>query len=447
MAITIPPTIEAIFNRPGRDWTPVEALQVKEWLFEDGPFYYLLHLCGLRLGSSGTEQDAEDAFGQFYTRRLDSVIFLYDPARERKKTFWNYLLMCLERDAIRYGEKLRKQAGIEISLDGTDAVEETGVEAEYLPPGLQPTALNEPEDTAMMRAMMQALQDCLEQLPGNHRQAFLLLLVEEISDKEAGEIMNALPGTVRVWAARARAALKKCLISGRMERMTKKRVRIDEKKTRQVMDHLNAEITLTSETAAHLSDAVIIGYVLETLGLPEQRSVLAHIEACEACASKLEAALRRQHLWQTPAGQNRLAELRRRLQPGPRQMLQAQFEQRLSRLQALQHQLEALFIRPGFLPQPGYLNAAMPAEAEGETPDQSLQWYYGPDENGNLVIRISSFILDYDGVSISLQAGAWQAEMLLEPVEPGQLGAELVVPAEEVAAYPFEEGIRFSLAV
>jgi len=230
--------------------------------------------------------------------------------------------------------------------------------------------------------------------------------------------------------------------------MTKKRVSIDEMKTRQVMDHLNRETPLTPETAsAHLSDEVIIGYVLETLGQPEQQAALGHIEACEACAEKLERALQRQRLWQIPAGKNRLADLRRRLQPGARELLQAQFEQHLSRLQALQHQLEALFIRPSFLSQPGYLSAAMPAEADGETPDQSLQWYYGPDENGNLVIRISSFVLEYEGVCISLQAGAWQAEMLLEPVEPGQLGAELVVPAEEVAAYPFEEGIRFSLAV
>jgi len=211
MAISIPPIIEAIFTRAGREWTPVEALQVKEWLFEDEPFHYLLHLCGLRLSSNATEQDAEDAFGQFYTRRLDSVIFLYDPARERKKTFWNYLLMCLERDVFRYGAKLKKQSEREISLDGADAAGETGVEAEYLPPGLQAAVLNEPEDTAMIRETMKALEHCLEQLPDNHRQAFLLVIVEEISDKEAGQIMNALPGTVRVWATRARAALKKCL--------------------------------------------------------------------------------------------------------------------------------------------------------------------------------------------------------------------------------------------
>jgi hypothetical protein len=200
------------------------------------------------------------------------------------------------------------------------------------------------------------------------------------------------------------------------------------------------------ETAStHLSSAVIIGYVLETLDEVEQQAALAHVEDCEACTANLEKALQRQQIWQTPAGENRLADMRYRLQPGSQELVQEYLKQRLARLQTLQHQLEALLVRPGFLPQPGYLRAAMPVEAEGETPDQSLQWYYGSDEDGNLVIRISSFVLEYDGVCISLQAGAWQAEMILELVEPGQLGAELVVPAEEVIAYPFEEGIRFSL--
>lgn len=211
MAVTKSSTIEAIFTRAGREWTPYEVLLVKEWIFDYQQFNYLLHLCGLRLGSYATVQDAEDAFSQFYTRRLDSVIFLYDPARERKKTFWNYLLMCLERDVIRYRTKLIRQSDQEISLDGTDAIRETGVEAEYIPPGFHAGTLNEPEDAAVMQETMIAFKQCMEKLPDNHRQAFLLLVVDEISDKEAGRILNALPGTVRVWASRARAALKKCL--------------------------------------------------------------------------------------------------------------------------------------------------------------------------------------------------------------------------------------------
>jgi len=211
MAISKPSTIEEIFTRAGCEWTPTEVLLIKEWLFEYKQFHYLLHLCGLRLGSNATEQDAEDAFSQFYTRRLDSVIFLYDPTRERKNTFCNYLLMCLERDVIRYRAKLIRKLDKEISFDGTDAIREADVETEYLLPGIQADALNEPEDAAIMRETMIAFKHCMEQLPDNHRQAFLLLVVDEISDREAGQIMNALPGTVRVWAVRARAALKKCL--------------------------------------------------------------------------------------------------------------------------------------------------------------------------------------------------------------------------------------------
>jgi hypothetical protein len=236
---------------------------------------------------------------------------------------------------------------------------------------------------------------------------------------------------------------------GRMGRMNKKRIQIDEAKARLVVNRLRYESqeTLPNVASNHLSDETIIGYVLATLTLPEQETALVHIEACETCALKLESAMQRQNEWQTANGQRRLANLRHRLQPGIKEHLKAHFAQRFNRLQTLQLQLEHLIIRPGFLAAPGYLTAATPAKDEGETPDHSLQWYYGPDEDGNLVIRISSFILDYEGTCVSLQAGEWQDEMLLEQVEPGQLGAELVVPAEEMAAYPFEQGIHFSLTV
>lgn len=231
--------------------------------------------------------------------------------------------------------------------------------------------------------------------------------------------------------------------------MNKKRIQIDEEKARQVADHLRdaSQEVLPDIASEHLSDETIIGYALETLRQLEQETVLAHIEACEACAIKLENALQRQNEWQSAVGQRRLTDLRHRLQPGLKEHIKSQFAQRFTRLQALQLQLKQLIIRPGFVTIPGYLTAATPAKAEGETPDHSLQWYYGPDEDGNLVIRISSFILDYEGSCVSLQAGDWKDEMLLEQVEPGQLGAELVVPADELAAYPFEHGIHFSLAV
>lgn len=230
--------------------------------------------------------------------------------------------------------------------------------------------------------------------------------------------------------------------------MTAKRISIDEKKARQVMDRLSGtagEPVLPD--ISHISDEIIIQYVQEDLPEAEVQLVLAHIEICNECAAKLEGALSRQTVWAGPSGESRLEGLRRRLHPGLREHLRVVAARRQEQLQNLQRRLEQLVLNPGFLPSPGFLQAAMPAEVEGELDDHSLQWYYGPDDEGNLVIRISSFQLDYEGALIVLQAGEWQEEMLLEQVEPGQLGAELVIPADEVAAHPFERGIRFRLAV
>jgi RNA polymerase sigma factor (sigma-70 family) len=211
MPIITPQAIEKIFTQPGRNWTPLEAIQVKEWLFENAQLHYLLHLCSLRLGTGASEQDVEDAFSQFYTYRLDSVILLYDPKREKRKSFWNYLLMCLERDCFRCSRKLQKKSLREYPLVDIEPGEEVGINPEYLSGDLQEPLQKSPEGATTVKQALTALERCLEFLPANHRQAFLLLVVQEISDKEASQVMNSPPGTVRVWAARARAALKNCM--------------------------------------------------------------------------------------------------------------------------------------------------------------------------------------------------------------------------------------------
>lgn len=108
--------------------------------------------------------------------------------------------------------------------------------------------------------------------------------------------------------------------------------------------------------------------------------------------------------------------------------------------------LEGIVLRPFLSSSPGYLNAAMPAEAEGESLDGSIRWYYGPDDDGNLIIRLSSYSLEYENRLVLAYSGEWSCEMQLEQVEPGQLGADLVIAACEVAGRAFEQGIYFRLA-
>src|SRR5436190_16188565 len=93
--IVEPPHIKPIFDKPGRAWTPEERTHVKEWVLESLQLKKLLSFALCYLGQEAMAADAEDAWHNFYSKRLDMQINLYDPARGRR--FWNFLLYCFQR--------------------------------------------------------------------------------------------------------------------------------------------------------------------------------------------------------------------------------------------------------------------------------------------------------------------------------------------------------------
>lgn len=85
----VPPDLRPIFDRLGSSWAPEEVVRVKEWLWADSQLVRLLITARRHLeGCGATAEDAEDALGEFYEKKLDQVISSYDPG---KGAFWSYL--------------------------------------------------------------------------------------------------------------------------------------------------------------------------------------------------------------------------------------------------------------------------------------------------------------------------------------------------------------------
>ena len=207
MPVVTPEPIEALFDRPGHKWSASERAAVVEWLFDGGTFGYLVRFCLLYLGLEATAADAEDAWAEFCATRLDALLVSYNPALGRR--FWNYLLFCLQRECGHYRRRLTRQArnetGFEAQLQTEDGEIEFALAADH---SQEPSAALEMQDT------LELLNRCLAALPAHHRQAFLLVEVQQMSYAEAGARLKERPGTVRVWNCRARAALRKCIGSG-----------------------------------------------------------------------------------------------------------------------------------------------------------------------------------------------------------------------------------------
>ena|ERR1700730_17233357 len=108
------PAIAQIFDKPGLYWTLPERREVKEALNQPAPLRCLLLIALRRLGRGATTQEAEDAWSEYYVRRLDADINKYDPRAGLR--FWAFSKKWFGWFCQDEGKKLRKQHHREISL-------------------------------------------------------------------------------------------------------------------------------------------------------------------------------------------------------------------------------------------------------------------------------------------------------------------------------------------
>jgi RNA polymerase sigma factor (sigma-70 family) len=196
---------KGIFDRPGRTWTGSERIQIKEWLFAPEQLRALLLSALYTLGKGATAQDAEDAWGNF-TRRLDTHIDLYDPARGRR--FWNFLLFCFERFCWDEGDRLRsrrrRESPLEVQVEMRD-----GDFIELEP--IQADQINNPDNVVEQQDTFTALYQCIKHLSPPYRTVVIMHYFEEKPITIISLALSLSVSNIKVRLHRARQQLAQCL--------------------------------------------------------------------------------------------------------------------------------------------------------------------------------------------------------------------------------------------
>lgn len=204
--IEIPPDIDVILDKPGREWMFEERDFVKLWLHEPPQLRELLLVARHHLGSGTTREDAEDAWGNFFLNQLDSVIDGYDPARGLR--FWRYLLFCFKRFCHDEGGAIRKVGRRAFPLVQGETDEGDEIQLELVDDKLS----NNPLWLAQQEEFLRALNKALEKLNSQRRSVFVLCDCEGRSYKEAAETLGVPLGTIKGTLHRARRQLREHLL-------------------------------------------------------------------------------------------------------------------------------------------------------------------------------------------------------------------------------------------
>jgi RNA polymerase sigma factor (sigma-70 family) len=232
-----PRDIQAIFAKPGREWTKPEEVRIKsekvqvlEWLNEPVRLRYFL-VIGLRvLGEGATRQDAEDTWQEFFKPRSEDRGSRFDPVVETydgKGGFLSYFTVCWTRFCLEKRRPLRNRLKHELTMEskgrGDDA--DGGIELEVVDqhpdsdPALaaerkeQAAALAERKDQAAAKRKDQErdLAACLSELNEKLRAVLVMHYLESKSFERIGQELEIAKGTARVRACRARQRLAECL--------------------------------------------------------------------------------------------------------------------------------------------------------------------------------------------------------------------------------------------
>jgi RNA polymerase sigma factor (sigma-70 family) len=207
--IKVPPHIDAIFDQPGREWTPAERVMVIEWLLEDEQLQYLLNFTlrilsrtlrntGLKVAPKHAEQVFWDYIGKLWQQDLEK----YDPAEGRR--FWNYLLKWLEYYCQTEGKKiiLNSSQFIDNQVQ-TDEGEE--IELEFRDSGLQP------DEAFELKERREKVRKCVMALPADYRVVTILFYFAEMLVKDIAAMLGISEELVKVRLFRARHKLAECL--------------------------------------------------------------------------------------------------------------------------------------------------------------------------------------------------------------------------------------------
>jgi hypothetical protein len=188
--------------------------------------------------------------------------------------------------------------------------------------------------------------------------------------------------------------------------------------------------------STHLSEDQFVGYVTGDLSEEEMLEIDRHLEICDDCGTQIEYLAMNAMTWSGPEGRQRLKELRGQTI----KKLDEEASHSASFLEVLAFQVKSLLSGTN-------LAAGMVQAATEEKKDfkQGEQWscFLDMDRRGNYILRISSHDLSLEGMQLRLVSKNWQREIMLNRVDPNQVGAKVVLSPEDLTRIP--QGHDFSV--
>jgi hypothetical protein len=188
--------------------------------------------------------------------------------------------------------------------------------------------------------------------------------------------------------------------------------------------------------SAHLSEDQFIGYVTGDLSEEEMLEIDRHLAVCEECGSKIEHLAVKTMAWNGSEGKRRVRELRKQVINN----LQEYEASTSSFVEELTLQIRSLHSGRSLA-----LGMVQAATEEKKYFKQGEQWscYLDVDKRGNYILRISSHDLSFEGTQLRLVSKNWQKEIMLNRVDPNQVGAKVVLSPEDLEKIP--QGQDFSV--
>ena len=169
-----------------------EALEQALQLLQDTVFSFSMKVCGQR-------EDAEDTMQEVLVKALPHL-----PKFESPRALLVWLYKVAKNRCLMSRRKSKFAPPKEVSLDASTS------ERKELA-SVADEGSNSPESLTMREQQARRLRDAIQEIPPQYRIILVLRDMEELTDKEVGEITGLRPGSVRVRLHRARRMVRQKL--------------------------------------------------------------------------------------------------------------------------------------------------------------------------------------------------------------------------------------------
>lgn len=197
MFLRVPPELEHIVARPGREWTDRECDQLVEWLFRRELSQLLLFITTrlTRFNIHITASDAEDVWMTFVAHRLRGLMRRHDPAKGR---FEPAVSAVLAQECSRAARRLQARLRMTTPLDAEGRAEWLRADG------------SNPEKLTFQNQVREAVQGCVARLAPEYRTVVAMRFFSGMDVKDIARAVGISEGLAKVRLHRAMQRLRKC---------------------------------------------------------------------------------------------------------------------------------------------------------------------------------------------------------------------------------------------